>query len=211
MGFFSESVINFLITWKMLLLAIGLISLFNGNKTGGIILILISAFFIIPDFVEVSENIQKLYWPVGLIGLGAIIILRDRARNRRANFYSNNAGNQYFEDFVMFGGREQLLSSNHFEGAKTTSIFGGLGYDLTRCKISPDGATVDIFTLFGGTTLNLPPDWSVNNQVSTVFGGLNDERTKNPALRPNPEKTLTIRGLCLFGGIELESKNYPVE
>ncbi|MCL3780037.1 hypothetical protein EMN47_06505 [Prolixibacteraceae bacterium JC049] len=210
MGYLSDSVISFLMTWKMLLVAIGVVSLFNGNRTGGFILIFIGGFFMLPDFIDVPQEIEKLYWPIGLISLGGIMILRNRIRTKQVDYNYQGNSNQFFEDFVIFGGREQLLSSDQFRGARTTSIFGGLEYNLTRCKISPEGAVIDVFTLFGGTTFNLPPDWSVRNELTTVFGGLSDERMKNPALHPSPDKVVVIRGLCLFGGIEIESKNYPV-
>lgn len=62
-------------SWEMLLIAIGLINLVSReNKTTGIILIGIGAFFLIPDVFRFSFSFVKLFWPVLLIGVGVSLI-----------------------------------------------------------------------------------------------------------------------------------------
>ena len=39
-------------------------------------------------------------------------------------------GMDYFDDFVVFGGREVFINSLNFYGGKITTIFGGAEYDL---------------------------------------------------------------------------------
>ena len=44
---------DILISWKMLLIGIGVFSLIGGNKTAGTILIVIGGFFMVPDLVTI--------------------------------------------------------------------------------------------------------------------------------------------------------------
>ncbi|MDP4183546.1 MAG: DUF5668 domain-containing protein [Bacteroidota bacterium] len=204
---------DFLITWKMLLVVIGLANLISGNRTGGIILILIGGFFILPDLVNVPDIVHQLYWPLGLIIVG-ILILTNRQRCRHFHRDCNFPGKEKpssldeFDDFLIFGGREQNFSTDNLKGGKLFTIFGGFDYNLTRCKPVKDGASIEVFVMFGGVTLNVPPDWVVKNDLTPIFGGFSDSRLKSGQMPYDPEKTLVIKGFCMFGGVSIESKGY---
>jgi len=62
--------------WPMLLIFIGVISLFNGNAPFGIILIAVGGYFFFPrvDF-ELPEVYQKIYWPSAIILAGLAMII----------------------------------------------------------------------------------------------------------------------------------------
>ncbi len=209
-GVIPGHVISFLLTWKMLLVAIGVASFVGGNRTGGIILMFIGAFFIVPDIVDMPEHLERLRWPVALILIGGVVLIGHGRFTKRRHNFKNYGGYDQFEDFVIFGGREQMITSDNFNGGKAAAIFGGLEYDLTRCRPAPEGALIDVFTMFGGASFNIPPDWVVRNEITTIFGGFSDERSKHPSIQHDPGKTLILKGMCLFGGGSIESKNYPV-
>jgi hypothetical protein len=81
------------------------------------------------------------------------------------------------------------------------SIFGGSKIDLTQSKLG-EGADMEVTNIFGGSNLIVPPEWNVSLKTSNVFGGFSDKR---PKVEKTSQHTLTIRGLCLFGGGEIKS------
>lgn len=111
----------------------------------------------------------------------------------------------YFDDFVIFGGREVFISSQNFYGGKTTSIFGGTEYDFRQAQLSSNGAVVDCVSIFGGCGFKVPPDWTIKNEVTAIFGAFADKRgTTLNHIVSDPSKTLVIKGFTAFGGIEVK-------
>jgi len=196
------------ISWQMLLIGIGVFSLIGGNKTTGTVLIVIGGFFLLPELTHIPYEIRKLAWPILIVIVGVVLLIThgDKHKKKPLTDTTTEAGNKndFFEDFVIFSGREVYIDSQNFLGGKTSAIFGGSQYDLRQAQLSSHGAVVDTFTLFGGCTFIIPPGWTVKNEVSAVFGGFTDKRGKSiNHIIPDPSKTLTIRGIATFGGVEV--------
>jgi hypothetical protein len=111
----------------------------------------------------------------------------------------------FFDDFVIFGGREIVVNSQNLVGGKSTAIFGGSEYDLRSSKLSENGAVVDCLSVFGGTGFKIPPDWNVKNEITTIFGAFTDKRGAVIPDIENLSKTLVIRGFTAFGGVEIKN------
>jgi predicted membrane protein len=206
-----ESVSDLLISWQMLLVGIGVLSLIGGNRTGGTILIVIGGFFMIPELITVPHEIRKIYWPLILVAIGVALLLRHRDSVRIPkegdpvlDVPNDNSANN-FDDFVIFGGREIFINSQSLTGGKATSIFGGMEYDLRKASMVPGGAVIDCVSVFGGCGFKIPMDWNVRNEVTTIFGAFTDKRgdTFNERYY-DPSKTIVIKGVSIFGGIEVK-------
>ena len=80
---------DFLYSWEYLLVIIGTILLFSGNRSG-IAVLLVGLFFIFTDefFFIIREFHQ--YWPVVLIIIGVSLLVRSSRRSRR-NKMNNGA------------------------------------------------------------------------------------------------------------------------
>jgi hypothetical protein len=50
--------------------------------------------------------------------------------------------------------------------------------------------------------LIIPSNWDVKNEISAVFGGVEDKRSFNNSV-PDSEKRILLKGACVFGGIEV--------
>ncbi|WP_073171225.1 LiaF transmembrane domain-containing protein [Tangfeifania diversioriginum] len=195
-----------LISWKMLLIGIGVFSMIGGNRTSGTILIVIGGFFMIPDIVQIPYELRRIGWPLLIIGIGVALLLTYRKGTQiPQNLNGNQCSVDYFDDFVIFGGREVFVNSNNFLGGKITSIFGGAEYDLRQSRLSENGAVIESVCVFGGSGFKVPPDWSVKNEVTAIFGAFEDKRgmTAHDVVTDN-SKTLVIRGFCAFGGVEVK-------
>jgi predicted membrane protein len=194
-----------IISWQMLLIVIGVFSLFSGSETSGWILIVIGSFFLLPHVFEVPWEIRRLAWPGLLVIIGVLLLVRHQQKPKE--IVGKDAKDiDYFDDFVVFGGREIVVNSQNLLGGKCTSIFGGSEYDMRVSKLSPNGAVIDCVSVFGGTGFKIPPDWAVKNEIATIFGAFTDKRGNVVPDRQDLSKTLILRGFTAFGGVEV--KNY---
>jgi predicted membrane protein len=195
------------ISWQMLLIGIGVFSLIGGNKTTGTILIIIGGFFLIDDIFSIPRELRQIGWPLVIIGIG-VVILVTHGRKKTApqiNNQRNSKGMDYFDDFVVFGGREVFINSQNFLGGKTTSMFGGTEYDLRQAQLSENGAVIECVSIFGGCGFKVPPDWTIKNEVTAIFGAFSDKRGATfGQMVSNPSKTLIIKGFSAFGGVEIK-------
>ena len=207
LGIIPDSIDDILISWQMLFIGIGIFSIIGGNRTVGTILIVIGGFFLIPEITTIPPELRQIGWPILIIGIGVVLLV---THNRRKNELpypdsANNMGLDYFDDFVIFGGREIFINSQNFYGGRTTSMFGGAEYDMRQAELSPNGAVIDCLTLFGGCVFLIPPDWNVKNEVTAVFGAFTDKRGANiNPIATDPQKTLVIKGFAAFGGVEVK-------
>ncbi len=218
-----ESMADMLISWQMLLVGVGVLSLIGGNRTAGTIMIVIGATFMIPELITVPQEVRRIYWPLILVAIGVSILLRRRDHqkpdkgndpiitipNDDASQSSNSAYSadsfNTFDDFVIFGGREIFVTSQALAGGKATSIFGGIEFDLRKASLQPGGAVIDCVSVFGGCGFKIPMDWNVRNEVTTIFGAFTDKRGETYNDRYyDPSKTLVIKGISMFGGIEVK-------
>jgi len=201
---FPEPFSDLIVSWQSLLIVIGIISLINGSETTGWILILIGGFFMIPHIFEIPWELRRLTWPSLLVVLGILLLVRYN-RPHKAIAEGGPKNMNFFDDFVIFGGREMMINSQSLVGGKSTAIFGGSEYDLRSTQLAENGAVIDCVSIFGGTGFKVPPDWAVKNEVTTIFGAFTDKRGSVVTDPQNLKKTLIIRGFTAFGGIEIKN------
>jgi predicted membrane protein len=191
----------------MLFIGIGVFSFIGGNKTTGTILIFIGGFFLIDEVYSIPRELRQIGWPIIIIGIGVVLLITHGRKKSEPQINSEKSkqGMDYFDDFVIFGGREIFINSQKFVGGKTTSMFGGTEYDLRQSQLSENGALIDCVSVFGGCSFKVPPDWTIKNEVTSVFGAFTDKRGATfGQIVPNPSKTLIIRGFSAFGGVEIK-------
>jgi predicted membrane protein len=171
--------------------------------------------FWLPELLDYRIRFSTIFWPSLLIGIGLIILTRrgeggaekSNRRSRQHVFNANNNPNtnpdEYIDELAIFGGGHTRVTSDNFKGGKITAIFGGGDIEMKSAKLSPEGAVIDTFVLFGGSNLIVPDDWKVKSEVVSILGGFSDKRLIVP--NPDTEKTLLVKGVVIFGGLELKS------
>jgi predicted membrane protein len=222
-----DGVPEWVFSWPMFLVALGLfIGLKHGFKGGAwFILILVGSAFLI-NRVYPDISIKQYILPGILILIGGMLILKPRRCHARETIrgqkknpddivfevkagFEDSYENQkdYKEDFVdstsVFGGAKKNIISKNFKGGDLVSIFGGTELDLTRADFKGT-AVLELTTIFGGTKLVVPSDWTVRSEAVTIFGGLEDKRNMQTAI-DNPDKVLLLKGTVIFGGTEIKS------
>jgi len=204
--FINVNMSHYLFSWKSLLIFLGLIFLgTKTNKTPGYILIGIGVFFWLPSFFDFDISLQQVFWPLLLIGLGLLLINRQRSLFHDASWENGDGSspNGYLNDISIFGGGIKIVQSKNFKGGNVTAIFGGSEFDLRHVEMESDFAVIDVFTLFGGTKFVIPDNWRVQSDAISILGGFSDKRAVNPS--NDNGKTLVIKGLVMLGGIETKS------
>jgi predicted membrane protein len=223
-------------TWQMLLITLGLFIGLRHRFHGvaWFILLLIGGTFLANDYI-LSDKQRITLWPVILIAIGLFFIFRSRIGPSRHCFEKKNSGGKQGndvkekensgdpfvevktsmhtstsdDDFIdstsIFGGAKKIVLAKNFKGGDIVNIFGGTELNLTQADINGT-AVLELTTIFGGTKLVIPSNWSVKtSEVVTIFGGIEDKRQMPPATTEIPEKTLLLKGTIVFGGIDIKS------
>jgi predicted membrane protein len=202
---------SIIFTWQMLLIAIGCLNLFNRKGyLGGLIMILIGLFFLIPQIHLFSFDFTRLFWPTLLIAIGILIIFRRNiSGSHHKHFQCKNSSTTtkdgFIDDINIFGGSKKQNLSQNFCGGKVTAVFGGSEIDLSRAKLAEGTSVLDMVCIFGGTVIMVPSDWHVRTEVVSILGGFADKRHNLPSTPVDKDRELIIKGVTIFGGGEIKS------
>jgi predicted membrane protein len=199
-------------SWQMLLIAIGLVSIFgNVNRIPGTILIFIGGFFLLPEIFVMHISFYRIFWPLILIGIG-LMILSHRGHHRwPRSFHKRNENDAnatiidegYIDETNIFSGSKHRVINQVFKGGKVSNIFGGTEIDLSHATLAEGQTELAIDCIFGGITLIVPDDWKVVLNINAVMGGFSDKRLKI-GQSSDTGKVLVIRGSAIFGGGEIK-------
>lgn len=214
-------------TGPVLLIGIGLfIGVRHRFRSFGWAIPILIGGVLLADKLSPDLNLRPYLWPVILIAVGLLFIFRPKGRHcRRGGGRDDNAlpesnasttsdqdteqwaqamedGNDVVDVTAVFGGVKKNVVSKNFKGGDVVSIMGGTELNLTAADFNGK-VIVDSFNMFGGTKLIVPPDWEVQSNVVTIFGGVDDKRP--PVQNVAVGKVLYLDGTCLFGGIEIKS------
>ena len=185
---FGVPVPNWLFSWQMLLIAIGLfIGFRKGFRDGGwFVPIIIGGAFLANDYI-LNGDLRRHIWPLILITVGALFIFRPRHRHgacwrqkkisdmqSQANPSVANDEEYSQDDFIdstsIFSGTKKVILSKNFKGGDIVNIFGGSEIDLTQADMTTP-AVLEVTAIFGGATLIVPSNWAIKSEAVTIFGG----------------------------------------
>lgn len=144
-------------------------------------------------------------WPVLIILLGIYILLNDKSSRARHEYVETNEplGNK-LDEFVFWRSYKKRYEGNAFEGGEISIFMGGAELDLKNAELKVAKVVLNVNVIMGGLELWIPSDWNVIYNGVTLFGGTDDTRLKRPAFNIDLNKTLEIKGLVLFGGLEIK-------
>ena len=196
-----------LFSWPMILIILGILFLTSRpGSTSGWILLIIGAVFLFPRITDLPYEFREVFWPVVFIGVGLLILFKSLTGIRRKNYQeTTGSGADYIDEVAILGGSDRKITSESFKGGQITSILGGSQINLLSAHLAPGDNVVDVFSLFGGSTLIVPRNWNVKVEVTSILGGFSDKRTVAETTEKTGEGTLIIKGLVLFGGGEIKN------
>lgn len=222
LGIIPEMYRPLLISWKTLLIVIGLWTLIIKREyTGGVILIAIGTFFLYPTLCSVFPeyfvrwNIDmRTFWPVILIIIGVTLVVGWLFPNKKSDYKKQKwerdtkGGYEQFTDYidknVMFGSSEQIILSSNFQGGEANVMFGELIVDMRRAKLAEGEYILQLNAMFGSIVIYLPSEWHVETRTSTFLGSFDDKRRQNMEIIDSSSK-LIIKGSAMFGSGEIRN------
>ncbi len=208
-----------LISWQMLIIALGLANLFSARKLFlGIMMMATGTLFLIPKIMPVSNVFINHFWPVLIILAGILIIIywnrrtisiesrdiklaTDNKNIESKSYLDNYKSEDQIHEINIFSGSKRNLNNN-FKGGEIICIFGGSELNLSQCTLSDKETVIETICVFGGLKLIIPNDWNVKIDMVSILGGFTDERYN---VSSNNDKRLHIKGVAIFGGGEIKT------
>ena len=191
--------------WPLVFVVAGCAALFgngprSGNYMGGV-LIAIGLLMILGRMGYFYISWGTL-WPLVMIALGGLVLYRSLGPGRVARHAAvAGAGPDNVVDIVaVLGGFERRVSAQDFRGGEITAVMGGCALDLREASIVKE-AVINVFTIWGGINIKVPPDWTVVLHGTPLMGGFS-EKTATP---PDGSKRLVITGYAIMGGVEVRN------
>ncbi len=202
-----EAWADHLFSWPMILVVLGVIFLSNRpSSTSGWVLLIIGGVFLLQRFTLFSYSLREIFWPVVFIGIGLLILVRSLGGVRRKRgVQTSGSSADYIDEVAILGGSERKITSGAFKGGQITSILGGSQINMISAHLAPGDNYLDVFSLFGGSTLIVPRDWNVKVEVTSILGGFTDKRSVVESQSNQEEGVLVIKGVVLFGGGEIKN------
>ncbi len=146
----------------------------------------------------------RTLWPLILIAVGMSVVYRSvtaqRETVRPADFGAQVSDDSVVNITAVMGGYARRLVTPDFRGGEISAIMAGCELDLRQSSINGD-AVLNVFAMFGGIQIKVPPDWTVVLRGTPMLGGF-EEKT---ALPPDGSKRLIIQGYAIMGGVEVRN------
>lgn len=188
--------------WPLTLLGVG-VALFTQDRTARIFGLF---FMALGGFGLATRLVDAPALDLGDVLIPALLVLGGGALLWRVLGPGADSGRKAggtVNHFAIMGGHEVRSTSQEFAGGSLTAVMGGCELDLTGAGTPPEGAVLDLFTIWGGIEIRVPRDWEVISQVTPLMGAVEDSRA--PAVEGTPAGRLTLRGFVLMAGVEIKN------
>lgn len=139
-------------------------------------------------------------WPLMLIFFGVSVVLRSM---RGPDLAEAGDDDRFVRTFALMGGVTRRNRSEAFRGGDLSAMMGGVELDLRESQMAEERAVVEVFAMWGGIEIIVPPDWRVESDVSPIMAGYEDNTRLDPGV--TPAGVLVVRGFAVMGGIEVRN------
>jgi hypothetical protein len=118
------------------------------------------------------------------------------------SYDESNASDSADQIVAIFAGASRKHTWRVRKHTSILTVFGGAEIDLTQAIFEAHDVEVNVFCLFGGIELTVPPGTEINNQVMAVLGGSDVGKLAPPdGVAPR----ITVKGFVGFGGIDIRN------
>jgi len=107
---------------------------------------------------------------------------------------------------AVFGGVTRKGRWRIRKHTQALAVFGGMDLDLREAIFEDPVVEISGFWCFGGLDIKVPAGMEVREQVVGIFGGtdIGDLGERQPGA-----PTLVIKGMALFGGVNVKGPKVP--
>ncbi|HQQ93895.1 MAG TPA: LiaF-related protein [Bacteroidia bacterium] len=217
---------DWIFTWKMLLIGLGLVFAVKHKfrHPAWIVLILTGGGFLAADLLP-EMNLKAYLWPSLLILLGLFIVFKPRKPYHKWRHYRRCGGrhankenwrtefstreslvdSDEIHSSTYMGGVKKVIISKKFKGGNISNVFGGSEINFMQADMEAESATLQISQVFGGTKLIVPAHWEIRSELVTIMGSVEDNRSPVPVSPGQQKRTLILSGTTVMGGIEIST------
>lgn len=177
--------LNWLFSWPMFLIALGLfIGLRNKfNGAAWLALIIIGSYFLATKYFTIDADLRRLFWPFALIGLGAYLIFRPKRK------YSSDCVYPFNRDKNEQAPRDtQGSTENQFAVKTESNVAGNLEEEI-----------LDVASVFAAVKKNVYSKNFKGGEIVSVFGGAE----VNLSQASFQQTQIIIESVQVFGGAKL--------
>jgi predicted membrane protein len=188
--------------WPAGVMALGLVKVLSsrdgdGGAFGGFLILVIGTWLLLEQTGFVRISLWEM-WPALLVFLGLFLVWQGVAGPRRR---LTGDSNTLIRATAVLGGVSRGNNSAAFRGGELTAMMGGCEIDLRHASIDGE-AVIDIFAIWGGVEIRVPPDWTVASRVTPILGGV-DDKTRPP--QGASRHRLVLRGFVVMAGVEIKN------
>lgn len=211
---------DWIFSWGMFFVTLGIYTgaKHNFRNPGFLILVAIGSALLI-ERIYPGMSISEFFWPGLLIVIGGFLIFKPYRKKRFLEGENYTTQYQNYDSSCMqatetnenlvnitaiMGGVKKIVLSKDFKGGEINCVMGGAEVNFTQADIHGK-ASIEINNILGGTKLIVPANWEVISDAMVIMGGVEDKRPLMPDAQRAVEKTLYIKGVCVFGGIDIKS------
>ena len=188
------------LAWPVILVVIGIYLLSKSNLIAGWILLGLGVLFGLSQLF--SFSVWATFWPILLIGLGVLLLYRKTTGTTDPAVSEKTESKDKIDETAIFSGIKRVIHSKSFHGGEVVVVFGGVELDLREVELPKEGATLNVTTIFGGTTITVSDKYRIESNGTPILGGWeNKYRASTDATKP----VLKIVGSVVFGGVEVKS------
>lgn len=190
---------DFLGTWwpTYVFVAWGVLTILNhrsraGMYFGGFLILLGSLWQL--DQLSIIPSFSGLIWPLVVIFLGAMILLR--TINPPKKFKGMSWGND-----TVFGQMTHDFSNKDFKGITTSTVLGETVVDIRKANIVGDKVEIETSTVLAETRVYLPQGMRIVKKLDVIMGEIEDH-THNTS---ESGKTVEFTGSIVLGSLEIHN------
>jgi hypothetical protein len=140
------------------------------------------------------------FWPMLLVVLGGGLVWRAWTGKDLVNRTPGTGPR--LDASAFLAGSQRKVVSDEFSQVDINAVMAATTLDLRSARLAGGSALVDVYAMWGGIDLIVPPAWRVVSEVTPILGVYQD-LTEVPADPAAP--TLIVRGSVVMGGIEVRN------
>lgn len=145
---------------------------------------------------EIVKRIVVIGMVIDVLLVSLLVVLKRRMRSE-----GDESSDELRLVAILEGGELQSLA-RAFRGGSVLTLVAGYSLDLRSARLAPEGATLRLRTIFGGTRILVPKEWPVEVRGRAVMGGIADQTGPAPAADDGSPRLL-VDAVALFGGVDV--------
>lgn len=198
---------DWILSWQVLLIAVGVIAGWRGRFVPGgwMIPILVGIIFLLDRWIP-GMNLRPFFWPVVIIAIGIVLLTIKGNRNLLQRPRGDGlliSSQEELETVTVFGGVKKNIISKNFKGGEITCILGETEINLLQADFNGE-VKLEVTQILGSTKLVIPSTWQLKTESTAILGSVEDSRlyTKENV---QSDKVLILEGTTVLGSIVIRS------